>query len=320
MVYTVTLNPALDYVAETNRFEIGATNRTVKDAVRVGGKGINVSVVLHRLAVPTRAIAFIGGYVGNAVREMTEKCGIDARFIPCEGCTRINVKLKVRQSVSPLSEQATSEFSPSETELNGVGVIAGGKEIALLRKELNALNRGDWLVLSGSVPRGVPADIYAVLARDASARGARVVVDATGELLKNALNARPFLVKPNLQELGELFETVIRGESSAQNYAERLLAMGAENVVVSMGASGAFLLTHDQNLYRVLPPQGKIIDTVGAGDSLVAGFIAEYENTRSYRNALTFGVAAGSATAFSEWLAEKSLVERVYSELIARVM
>lgn len=292
MVYTITFNPALDYIARVSELKLGETNRTIAETIHPGGKGINVSIVLTRLGVESVAIGFVGGFTGTAIREMVEKTGILTEFIPCEGTSRINVKLKAEQ----------------ETEVNGIGVKIGEKEEKLLEEKLSALKEGDWLVLAGSIPKGMDNRIYANIMHSLKERGVRFVVDATGELLKNTLKEGPFLVKPNAAELGEIFEVPIHNEEETVFYAKKLQELGARNVVISMGGKGALLVSEEGEILRLKSPKGKVIDTVGAGDSLVAGFLAGYLQTGSLREAFITGVAAGSATAFSEWLAEKQLV------------
>lgn len=290
MVYTITFNPAIDYIARVEKLVLGETNRTSAETIHPGGKGINVAIVLQRLGIDVVALGFTGGFTGEAIEEMVKKTGIKADFIHCEGNTRINVKLK----------------GETETEINGIGVRIEEGELALLKEKLSLLKEGDWLVLAGSIPKGMPETIYADIMHDL--KGVNVVVDATGNLLRESLKERPFLIKPNVQELGEIFGVEITSEEEIVRYAKELIALGAKNVVISMAGKGALMITERGDVMRCQPPKGKVIDSVGAGDSLIAGFIAGYIQTGSYEEAFHTGIAAGSATAFSVWLAEKDLV------------
>lgn len=292
MVYTVTFNPAIDYIARVDELVLGETNRTVAETIHPGGKGINVSIVLKRLGTESQALGFIGGFTGAAIKDMVLQTGIATDFIECEGNTRINVKLKEK----------------TETEINGKGVTVKSEEMARLYAKLEKLKDGDVLVLAGSIPHGMSADLYADIMKSLQGKNVKVAVDATGELLKRTLAYRPFLVKPNVQELGEIFGTRITSDDEIVAYAKKLAAAGAQNVIVSMGGKGALMVAENGEQYRFMPPKGKVVDSVGAGDSLVAGFIAGYLDTGSYEEAFRTGIAAGSATAFSEWLAEKELV------------
>lgn len=295
MIYTVTFNPAIDYVAKVDKLVLGETNRTAAEVIHPGGKGLNVSIVLKHLGVESRAIGFVGGWTGEAITEMVVKTGITADFIRAEGITRINVKIKERL----------------ETEINGKGVIVGDNEMDELYRKLNTVCDGDWLVLAGSIPGGMQKTLYAEIMRRLSGKNINFVVDATGDLLINTLPYRPFLIKPNTQELEEIFGVKIIGENDVIVQAKKLIEMGARNIVVSMGGDGAIMVSEDGKAIKLAAPEGKVVDTVGAGDSLVAGFIAGYVNSGSLENAFVTGVAAGSATAFSPWLAEKNLVDEL---------
>lgn len=297
MIYTVTFNPAIDYVAKVDKLVLGETNRTAAEVIHPGGKGLNVSIVLKHLGVESRAIGFVGGWTGEAITEMLVKTGITADFIRAEGITRINVKIKERL----------------ETEINGKGVIVGDNEMDELYRKLNTVCDGDWLVLAGSIPGGMQKTLYAEIMRRLSGKNINFVVDATGDLLINTLPYRPFLIKPNTQELEEIFGVKIIGENDVIVQAKKLIEMGARNIVVSMGGDGAIMVSEDGKAIKLAAPEGKVVDTVGAGDSLVAGFIAGYVNSGSLENAFVTGVAAGSATAFSPWLAEKNLVDELIS-------
>ncbi len=300
MIYTITFNPAIDYIARTETLMLGKTNRTTEEYIHPGGKGINVSIVLKRLGVESVALGFIGGTLGGLLAEMLGQTGITTDFIQTDGNIRINVKLKC----------------DTETEINGRGVAVNEAALCKLKEKLQTLKEGDWLVLAGSIPQGMPDTIYADIMRELSPRNVNVVVDATGKLLKNSLPQKPFLVKPNVQELGEIFGVEIKTEEEIVQYAEELQKLGAENVIVSMGGKGALMVTQDGQVLRRLPPKGKVVNSVGAGDSLIAGFIAEYIRTHSYAQAFTSGIATGSATAFSSWLAEKELVIQLRNQFI----
>ncbi len=295
MIYTITFNPAIDYVAKVDKLTLGETNRTVGEVIHPGGKGINVSIVLKRLGVENRAIGFVGGWTGEALTEMISKTGITADFIQAEGITRINVKIKERL----------------ETEINGKGVVVGETEINELYNKLNAVCDGDWVVLAGSIPSGMKKTLYADIMDDLSDKKVNFVVDATGDALIKTLPYKPFLIKPNTQELEEIFGVKIENENDVVIQAKKLLEKGARNVIVSMGGDGAIMASEDGKVMKLSAPKGKVIDTVGAGDSLVAGFIAGYINSSSLERAFVTGVATGSATAFSPWLAEKKLVEEL---------
>lgn len=295
MIYTLTLNPSLDYVAEADSFNIGKTNRTKNEYFVAGGKGINVSLLLSRLGLDTTALGFIGGFTGKELERQLKKENINCDFQQVEGNTRINVKLK----------------GDDITEFNASGVVLSENEISALKEKLKALKEGDWLCLAGSIPKGAEASVYKDLALSVK-EGVKVVVDAIGEPLKASLSAKPFLVKPNIDELSDLFGAEIKTKEEIECYAKLLQEMGAKNVLVSMGGDGAFLLDMEGNTHFMPAHKGKVINTVGAGDSMIAGFICKFIETKDYFDSLKFAVAAGSATAFSPWLAEKELIEKLY--------
>ena len=299
MVYTVTFNPAIDYIAHVEKFRLGETNRTCGEFMRPGGKGINVSVMLRRFGVPTRALGFIGGFTGAALEEMCGAEGVDTDFIRCGGNTRINVKLKAAK----------------ETEINGKGVAVSENELGMLKDKLRGLKSGDWLVLAGSVPFGMPENLYADILGSVERKGINAVVDATGGLLLNTLKCKPLLIKPNVRELEELFGVEISSRSQIAEYAKKLVSLGAQNVIVSMGGDGAIFTNRSGECMYLPAPHGKLVDSVGAGDSLVAGFIAGFILSSSEKDGFITGVAAGSATAFSEWLASKDYVFELKSRM-----
>ncbi len=300
MVYTVTFNPALDYVVHMEQLVIDAVNRSRKEAVFYGGKGINVSAVLHHLGVASKALGFVAGFTGEEIEKGLRKQGINTDFVHLkEGMSRINVKIKAEK----------------ETEINGQGPDISEEELKELFQKLDALKEGDMLVLAGTIPASLPSDVYETIMERLSGKGVSVVVDATKDLLLKVLKYHPFLIKPNNHELGEMFGVVCRTEEDIQKYAQKLQEQGAENVLVSMAGDGAFLLTREKKTYRIGVPKGKVINSVGAGDSMVAGFLAGYLAEPDYEKALRLGTAAGSATAFSEGLAQKEDIERLYDSL-----
>ncbi len=296
MIYTLTLNPSLDYVAAADTFNIGKTNRTRDEYFVPGGKGLNVSILLSRLGEETTAFGFIGGFTGDELIRLLGAEKINCDFASVGGNTRINVKL---------SQKGITEFNAS-------GVSLTDKEITLLTEKLENLEAGDWLCLSGSIPKGVGTDIYLRLARCVK-KGVRVIIDTAGEPLHKALSSKPFLIKPNTDELGELFGIEIKTKEQAADFAKRLQEMGAQNVLVSMGGDGALLVDMNGNTHFEAAPKGDVINTVGAGDSMIAGFIHRYIQTENFADSLKFAVAAGSATAFSSWLADPKLIEEIYS-------
>lgn len=300
MIYTVTLNPALDYVIHTGTLIPGTVGRTDSEAVFYGGKGINVSLLLHRLGIESTALGFVAGFTGQALAAGVQALGVTADFITLpKGLTRINVKIRAQE----------------ETDLNARGPQPDDASLEKLLGRLDRLEPGDFLCLSGSVPDGVPQDIYARMLDRASARGTKGIVDAEGELLTGVLDRHPFLVKPNHLELGQIFGH--REESAAQieQDARAMQRLGARNVLVSMAGDGALLLDETGKIRRIGVPQGTVRNSVGAGDSMVAGFLAGYLSDGSYDTALRLGTAAGSATAFSDSLAEKPLIDRLFSEI-----
>lgn len=300
MIYTVTFNPALDYVIHVEDLKLGMVNRTAQEAVFYGGKGINVSWVLKNLGVDSVALGFLAGFTGTAIEDGLKKNGIQTDFIRLsEGMSRINIKLKAGE----------------ETEINGSGPEIKQEAIAQLFQKLEALQEGDVLVLAGSIPGCLPDDIYEQIMKALEHKKIRIVVDATKDLLKNVLKYHPFLIKPNNHELGEMFEKVLSGDEEIIYYAKELQKAGAVNVLISMAGDGAILVEESGSVHKIGVPKGKVKNSVGAGDSMVAGFLAGYLQTEDYEEALKMGTAAGSATAFSEGLAEKELVDILRSTL-----
>lgn len=300
MIYTVTFNPAWDYVINVNDFKTGTVNRTNSEEIQIGGKGINVSIVLKNLGVENNALGFIAGFTGKAFEQSLKKRGINTDFIELgEGMTRINIKLK----------------SGIETEINGQGPRITYNAIDQLFKKLDKIQNGDILVLAGSIPDTVQSDVYEKIMERLQNKDIRIVVDATKDLLLNVLKYKPFLIKPNHHELSELFSRTLETDDEIISCARELQEKGAVNVLVSMGKNGAILICEDNKIYKIGTLKGKVISSVGAGDSMVAGFIAGYLETNDYEQALKMGTAAGNATAFSTGLAEKQKVDELFKLL-----
>lgn len=293
MIYTLTFNPSLDYIVTVPEFTYGVVNRTSEELIFPGGKGINVSMVLKNLGFESTALGFLAGFTGKELKNLVEKKGIHAEFIPVEnGMTRINVKLR----------------SAEETEINGQGPAIGEEDIRRLYEKLDALKDGDILVMAGSIPSVMPETIYMDIMKHLQGKALKIVVDATKDLLVNVLQYHPFLIKPNNHELGEIFRATINKKADIITYAKKLQEQGARNVLVSMAGDGAVLVAEDGTVYQSQAPQGKVVNSVGAGDSMVAGFLAGYLEDGSYENAFRMGVCTGSASAFSEELATKEAV------------
>ena len=289
MIYTLTLNPSLDYIMHVDSFKTDHTNRTTAEKILPGGKGINVSIVLRNLGVPSTALGFTAGFTGRELERLLDEKKISSSFIPLdEGMTRINVKLKAEK----------------ETEINGQGPRIPSEKIEELYRYLERLEKGDMLVISGSVPNSMPADTYCRIMKFLENKGVLFVVDASGPLLMNVLPYRPFLIKPNHHELGELFGVCVSTKEEAVIYARKLQEKGARSVLVSMSSLGAVLVSETEEVIIGSAPQGTVVNSVGAGDSMVAGFLAGYLQSNDYREAFTLGICAGSATAFTEDLAE----------------
>jgi 1-phosphofructokinase len=298
MIYTVTLNPSIDYLVEVESFQMGKVNRTSYDAKFPGGKGINVSRVLKRLGNSTTALGFIGGQTGEFVKRFLRQEEIFTDFTEIAGDTRINIKLK----------------TGLETEINSQGPVISNGNYQQLFSQVEQLNNNDILILSGSIPPSVPSDVYEAMARSCSDNGIKVVVDTSGKGLLNVLPHRPFLIKPNHHELGELFSTEIRTVDDAREYGAKLVEAGAQNVIVSMAGQGAVLCTGGDS-YSANVPKGNVINSVGAGDSMVAGFIGTYERTGDILSAFRFSLAAGSATAFSSDLGTLDKIEELLPQI-----
>lgn len=300
MIYTVSFNPAWDYVMSVDDFKIGKTNRSSFESIMFGGKGINVSAVLKELDVTSTALGFVAGFTGEALESEIKSEGIKTDFIKLsKGMTRINVKLKTGK----------------ETEINGRGPKIDEAAIQLLFEKLDLLSGGDILILAGSIPTGMPDDIYEKILERLKDKGITFVVDATKDLLLNVLKYKPFLIKPNIHELEEIFDAKLETDEDISEKAKILQSRGAKNVLISMGGDGALLLDEFNNVHKIGVAEGKVINSVGAGDSMVAGFVAGYEKYHDYSLALKLGTAAGNATAFSEGLAKKELIDTVFNSL-----
>ena len=299
MVYTVTFNPAIDYVVHTDEMTLGATNRSEKEEMYFGGKGINVSIVLRELGIDSKALGFTAGFTGEAIENGLSEMGIDADFVRLKnGNSRINVKIK----------------STEETELNGQGPDIDEAAIDALFAKLDKLSDGDTLILAGSIPSSLPSDIYEKILERLSGRNIKVVVDATKDLLLNVLKYKPFLVKPNNHELGEMFGVELKTDEEIEKYARKLQEMGAVNVLISMAGDGAMLIDEYGKMHRCGVCKGTVRNSVGAGDSMVAGFTAG-SLKGDYEYALKLGTAAGGATAFSDGLAEKAKIDELLKTL-----
>lgn len=298
MVYTVTFNPAVDYIVHTNELKIGLTNRSEREEIYFGGKGINVSLVLKELGIKSRALGFVAGFTGAAIEKSLVERGIETDFVQLEkGFSRINVKIK----------------SSEETELNGSGPEIPEKSLSELMEKLDKIEDGDTLVLAGSIPADLPGDIYEKILENLSDRKIRAVVDATKDLLMNVLKYKPFLIKPNNHELGEMFGKELKTIDEIIEHAKKLKEMGARNVLVSMAGNGSVLLDENGKTHVCGVCKGQVKNSVGAGDSMVAGFIAGCE--KDYEYALKLGTASGGATAFSEGLAENKEIFELLEQL-----
>lgn len=299
MVYTVTFNPAIDYVVRTDELIVGMTNRSKSEEMYVGGKGINVSMVLSELGIRSKALGFVAGFTGRAIEDGAKEKGVETDFVHLEsGCSRINVKIK----------------SGEETELNGQGPKIPDKAIEELFGKLDKLENGDVLVLAGSIPSSLPSDIYEKILARLSDRKIKTVVDATKELLLNVLKYKPFLIKPNNHELGEMFGVELKTGEEIISYAKKLREMGAVNVLISMAGDGAILVDEYGSVHKCGVCKGTVKNSVGAGDSMVAGFIAGSEKG-DYEYALKLGTATGGATAFSDELAKKEEIFELLKQL-----
>lgn len=298
MIYTVTFNPSLDYIVTVDNFTTGRVNRTTTEFMYPGGKGINVSIVLKNLGYDNIALGFEAGFTGEEIIRRISDMEIIHDFIHVDnGLSRINVKIR----------------SDNESEINGQGPAIEADHINKLYQRFDKLKNGDILVLAGSIPTVMPDSMYMDIMKYLKGRNIKIVVDATKDLLVNVLEYRPFLIKPNNHELGEIFGVELKTRDEVVEYAKRLQKMGAVNVLVSMAGEGAVLVAEDGSIFKTPAPKGVVKNSVGAGDSMVAGFIAGYLNSGNYVEAFKMGVCTGSASAFSDKLATKAEVEALKS-------
>ena len=300
MINTITLNPSLDYIEKVDDFKVGHVNRTSKEDIYPGGKGINVSIVLKNLGVKNRALGFTAGFTGEEIEKLVANHGVDNEFIRLEkGMSRINVKLK----------------SKEESEINGMGPDISKNDIEKLYEKLEALKAGDFVVLAGSIPNTLPDDIYETIMKDFKDKEINFVVDATKDLLLNVLKYKPFLIKPNHHELGEMFNVKLNSKDEIITYAKKLQEIGARNVIISMAGDGAILIEENGEITISDTPKGTLVNSVGAGDSMVGGFLAGIAENKNIKEAFKIGVATGSASAFSEGLATRDKVEELLKQL-----
>lgn len=296
MIYTVTFNPSLDYIVSVRNFEEGSVNRVSDEMILPGGKGINVSIVLNNLGMESHLLGFIAGFTGKEIERMVSDDGCISEFIKVDnGFSRINVKMR----------------SEKESEINGIGPAISNSEMTQLLDKLDKLKEGDVLVLAGSIPASISDTIYYDIMKMLSDRKIMIVVDATKDLLLNVLPLHPFLIKPNKQELAEMMNLENLSKEDIVKNAFELQKRGARNVLVSMAGEGAILVTEDGNVYSSAAHKGNVVNSVGAGDSMVAGFIYGYLKNKDYKEAFETGLCAGSASAFSENLATKEQVEEL---------
>ena len=300
MIYTVTLNPSLDYIIDVTHFEPGMVNRTTAEKIFAGGKGINVSMVLKNLGFDSTALGFLAGFTGKEIERQLEEKGISTDFICLEeGISRINMKIR----------------SEAESEINGLGPEISQQAIKKMFDRLDELQEGDILVLAGSIPASMPESVYRDIMTRLADRKLKIAVDATKSLLINVLPFHPFVIKPNNHELGELFNVRIESKDQAVEYAKKLQEMGAQNVIVSMAGEGAVFVGDDGSVFQSEAPKGTVVSSVGAGDSMVAGFLAGWLKEKDYRYGFHMGIATGSASAFSEYLATREQIEEVYRQV-----
>ena len=303
MIYTVTFNPSLDYIVSVEDFKLGLTNRTSSELMLPGGKGINVSTVLMNLGIESTALGFVAGFTGDEIVRRLKEMGVKTGFIRTpEGISRINLKLK----------------SIDGTEINGMGPDISSENTQKLMEQLDSLREGDVLFLSGSIPAAMPDDAYQKIMKQLDGRGVQIVVDATKDLLLNVLEYHPFLIKPNNHELGEIFGVSLKTREDVVPYGRKLQEKGAVNVLVSMAGEGAVLIDAEGNVHSAPAPEGILVNGVGAGDSMVAGFMAGWMEKQDYEYAFHMGVSAGSASAFSENLATREELEAVYRQVAGR--
>lgn len=299
MIYTVTFNPSLDYIVSVDNFKLGVVNRTNKEIINPGGKGINVSMVLRNLGYDSTALGFQAGFTGKEIARLMKEKGVQSDFITAgKGLSRINVKVR----------------SDDESEINGMGPGISDEDINKLYAQLDNLCDGDILILAGSIPSVMPETMYSDIMKRLSGKNLKIAVDATKDLLTNVLEYNPFLVKPNNHELGEIYGVELKTRDDVVPYARKMQKEGARNVLVSMAGEGAVLIAEDGKVYQSHAPKGKVKNSVGSGDSMVAGFIAGYLASGDYEQAFYMGVCTGSASAFSEGMATKEAVQKLLGQ------
>ena len=300
MIYTMTFNPSLDYIVKVKDFNLGEVNRTYAEEIYAGGKGINVSIVLKNLGVDNTALGYVAGFTGDEILRQIKEHNVDCDFVKLKsGMSRINVKLK----------------SDGETEINGSGPDITEKDLESLYEKVNKLGKGDFLILSGSIPNSVPDDIYERIIKSLLDKEVEFIVDATKDLLLKVLKYRPFLIKPNHHELAEMFDVELKSDEDIITYGKKLQEMGAKNVLISMAGDGAILLPENGEPIKREVPKGVLKNSVGAGDSMVAGFLWGYLKNKNLDEAFKMGIATGSASAFSEELATKEEVENLLLQM-----
>lgn len=301
MIYTLTLNPALDHIVRVKHLDLGETNRMVEEIIKAGGKGINVSKLLKNLGMDSLSLAYIGGFTGKELERLVKKdWGLKTDFIEIsKGLTRINVKIKAE----------------NETEINGKGLIINENEQKLLFEKLEKLGDNDYLFLSGSIPKSLGDDFYAKIMKNLENKKIKIIVDASGNALKESLSLKPYLIKPNQRELEEIFDVKIKTDEDLSIYGKKLQDLGARNIIISLGKNGAFLLDENGNEYYSKAPEGKLVDSVGSGDSMLAGFVYGIIDGFSTEEAFKFALACGSATAFSENIATKEEIYNLYENI-----
>ncbi|EDT76933.1 1-phosphofructokinase [Clostridium butyricum] len=300
MINTITLNPSLDYVVKVDNFKADALNRINSEQIYAGGKGINVSIVLKNLGVDNTALGYVAGFTGDEILRQIKDHNVDCDFVKLQsGMSRINVKLK----------------SDGETEINGAGPDISEKDLESLYEKINKLGKGDFLILSGSIPKSIPDDIYERIMKSLLDKEVEFIVDATKDLLLKVLKYRPFLIKPNHHELAEMFNVELKNDEDIIEYGKKLQEMGAKNVLISMAGDGAILLPENGEPIKREVPKGILKNSVGAGDSMVAGFLCGYLKNKDLGEAFKMGIATGSASAFSEELATKEEVENLLLQM-----
>ena len=308
MIYTITFNPALDYTTQVENFKIGKINRTKTENILAGGKGLNVSIILKRLGINNTAFSFIAGFTGKELEKIIKEYDITTDFIEVnKGYTRINVKISSIEKDSLVQE--------SETALNGNGPEITSKDVEKMLKKIEKINSKDIVILSGNVPKCINEDIYEKICKKLNENKVKFVVDSSQGLLTNCLKYNPFFIKPNKEELEEIFNMKIETKEEIIIYSRKLQEKGAQNVLVSLGGNGAILITENNDIYYANTPKGQVINTVGSGDSMVAGFVAGYLKSQSFEEALKLGIASGSATAFSRGLAIQEDINKLLEQI-----